>query len=112
MTVTTEEKIALVEELLEDLRWARGTKAPEAATYDKLLAIATDLRATTPKEIGRVLAAMLDQIQRARRFRARNGYYQTGHMQTITEALCGRWWPTVERSLQQQGTKDEEAARD
>jgi hypothetical protein len=100
MTVTTRQKLAAVERLLGDLRWARGSQAPEAETYDALLAIAVDLRAGAPKEAGRVLAAMTDQVQRARRGKSRLGFYDVGHMQTLTEALCGRWWPTVERALQ------------
>jgi len=113
MTVSTRQKLAAVERLLDDLRWSRGTKAPEAETYDALLAIAVELRAQTPVEAGRVLKAMTDQVQRARRGKSRLGFYDGGNAQTITEALCGRWWPTVERALQtfeQQGTKHEETA--
>jgi hypothetical protein len=101
MTVTRRQKLAAVERLLDDLRWARGGKAPEAETYDALLAIAVDLRAETPEEAGRVLRAMTDQVDRARRGKARLGFYDVGHAQNITEALCGRWWPTVRKALEQ-----------
>lgn len=111
MTVTTQQKLAAVERLLDDLRWARGGNAPEAETYDALLAIAVDLRAETPQEVGRVLQAMADQVDRARRGKARLGFYNIGNAQTITEALCGRWWSTVKKALErfeEQGKRHED----
>ena len=100
MTVTTAQKLAAVERLITDLRWARGSQAPEAETYDALLAIAVDLRAGTPAEMGRVLRAMTDQINRARKGKTRLGFYDVGHMQNLCEAICGRWFPTIEKALQ------------
>ena len=101
MTVSTAQKLAAVERLLDDLRWSRGSQAPEAETYDALLAIAGDLRAGTPAEMGRVLRAMTDQINRARKGKSRLSFYDVGHMQTLTEAICGRWWPVIENALRQ-----------
>jgi hypothetical protein len=63
-----------------------------------LRAVCADYRAETPKEIGRVLLAMTDQVQRAAHAKARLGFYPEGTI-TIVEALCGRWWPVVERAL-------------
>ena len=51
------------------------------------------------REIGRVRAAMTDQINRANRTKAKLGYFEIGNMAAITEALCGRWWKTVDRAL-------------
>jgi len=102
MMVTTQEKLAAVERLLDDLRWARGKRdTTEAQTYEALAAIATDLRAGTPKEAGRVLAAFTDQVQRARRGKVRLGFYDVGNAQTICEAVCGRWFPTIRKALEQ-----------
>jgi hypothetical protein len=101
MTVTTRQKLAAVERLLDDLRWARGKRAPESETYDALLSIAVDLRAETPAEAGRVLKALTDQIDRARRGKARLGFYDAGNAMTICEAVCGRWFPTIRKALEQ-----------
>jgi hypothetical protein len=100
MTVTTDQKIAAVDRLLDDLRWARGQDVLEAATFDALVEIAKELRAETPAEAGRVLLAMTDQVDRARQGRARLGFYDVGNAQTICEALCGRWWPTVRKAME------------
>lgn len=112
MTVTLDQKIQAVDRLLDDLRWARNDPAvPEHITYKALTAIAVDLRAQTPKEAGKVLRSMTHQVDTARHTKARLGYFEHGQLQTITEATCGRWWPTVRRALelyeselQEQGT--------
>lgn len=95
------DKIAAIEKAISELRYARNDPTcPEHAAYNLLVERAAELRAQTPKETNRVLLAMADQINRARRFRAQHGYYDGGHAQTITEALCGRWWPVVQQALE------------
>lgn len=100
MTITTDQKIAAVDRLLYDLRWARGrTDVVEGETHAALVAISAELHAGQPESIGRTLAAMTDQIDRARQGKARHGQFEIGHCQTITEGLCGRWWPVVAQAL-------------
>ena len=102
VTVTLDQKIAAVDRLLQDLRWARGrTDVLEGETHAALVAISAELHAEQPETIGRVLAAMTDQVDRARQGKARHGQFEIGHCQTLAEGLCGRWWPTVARALRQ-----------
>src|SRR5258708_7672517 len=59
MTFTTAEKLAVVEHLIEDFRWARKDPAvPEHHTHAVLCAIAVDLRARLPDSAGEDLAAL------------------------------------------------------
>jgi len=95
-----EHKIKAIERALEAMRYARSDpNCPEHAAYNLLREYAIELRRQTTKETNRVLLAMTDQINRAKIYRARFGYYDAGHAQTLTEALCGRWWPTVRHAL-------------
>jgi hypothetical protein len=101
MTVTRDQKIAAVGRLLDDLRWSRGTDCIEAQTYDALTAIAVDLRAETPAEIGKVRQAITHQVQFALRAKAHSGYFELGNMQALTEAICGKWFPVITKALEQ-----------
>ena len=103
--ITEDDKRAAVDRLLTDLAWARDADEPEARTYDALAAIARDLRADEPREVGRVLAAMKDQVNRALKHKARIGYVPAGNCRTIAEAVIGRWWPTIKRSLEKHETE-------
>jgi hypothetical protein len=98
VTVSTQDKIAAVDQILDDLR---NGGLGNGHLIEAMKAIAVDLRAETPKEIGKTLRAMTHQVEYARRTRRQQGAYDHGTMQTITEALCGRWWPVIERALQQ-----------
>lgn len=96
------EQIARVEKALDEIRYARrDPTCPEYLAFTLLQEYAAELRARTPAEINRVLAAMTDQVDRARRHKAQHGHLDLGHAQTITEALCGRWWPTIEKALKE-----------
>ncbi len=97
MTVSTQDKIAAIDWMLDYLR---KSGVEHSDVFDGLKAIAVDLRAETPKEIGKTLRAMAHQVEYARRTKRQVGAYDHGTMQTITEALCGRWWPVVENALQ------------
>lgn len=97
VTVTTQQKIEAIDQLLDDLRTG---DLGNGHLIEAMKAIAIDLRAETPKEIGKTLRAMTHQVEYARRTRRQIGAYDHGTMQTITEGLCGRWWPVIARALQ------------
>ena len=100
--MTPEEKLAAVGRALDDLRHIKNDPtAPEYGAYCMLKEYAVELRAQTSQERSRVLLALEDQVSRAKRFNAQHGHYDIGHCQTITEALCGRWLPTVRAALRQ-----------
>ena len=97
----TEDKIAAIERAIEAIRYARADPGcPEYAAYNLLREYASALRTETPVTVGRVLRAMEYQIQAAKKVKAGLGSYDIGHCQTITESLCGRWWPTVRAALE------------
>jgi hypothetical protein len=39
-------------------------------------------------------------VGRAKKHRAQFGYYDAGHAQTITEAVCGRWFGVIANALE------------
>lgn len=99
-TFTPEEKLAVVERMIEAHRWARsapGTKEQE--TWLALRAIASDVRATLPTAPGRTLQALSFQVDSARRSRARIGYLDVSHQQAVAEALLAHWL-VVRRALE------------
>ena len=96
------QKIIAVENALESMRYARNDPTcPEHAAYNLLKEYAAELRARAPSEIGKVHAAMSDQVQRARASKARLGFYDVGNERTICEGVCGRWWPIIDRALRE-----------
>jgi|HubBroStandDraft_6_1064221.scaffolds.fasta_scaffold811352_1 hypothetical protein len=104
MTDSTQDRIAAIERALDGIRYARGdATCPEHAAYNLLKSYAADLRAQTPTEINRVLLGMTDQINRAKTHRAKFGYYDAGHAQTLAEGLCGRWWKVINHALIEYG---------
>jgi hypothetical protein len=96
MSASLEEKMAAVDHALDSMRVA-GDTGPH---FEAMKAIAIDLRAEGPKEISKTLRAMTHQVRAALRGKAQLGFFDHGAMQTITEGLCGRWWPVIERALQ------------
>lgn len=101
--VTAEEKIAVVEELIEALRGA-GARADQASPdnrrYHVLKAIAADLRgqlATAPEP---ALRSLSFQVDSAKRMKARIGYVDSGHHQAVSECLMS-FWPVVRHALEQ-----------
>jgi hypothetical protein len=102
MNAAVPDQITAVEKALDDLRYTRSDPTcPEHAAYNLLRDYAAELRASTPKEISRVLLAMTDQVNRAKKHRAQFGFYDVSHAQTICNSLCGRWWPVVSNAVAQ-----------
>ena len=96
-----EEKIAAVDRLLDELRFARSDPTyPEYVSYHALREIAADLRAKMPAQIGVVRQALQFQTKVAKRHYAQHGCYAIGHAMTICEALCGKWGTTIEKALE------------
>lgn len=90
--MTVEEKIDVVETLIEEYRWARNVEtAPEHRIYGALKEIATDLRAATPAARSKVVDALRFQVDSAKRGKARIGYMEIGHMQALAEAVLAHW---------------------
>lgn len=105
--ISDDDKLAAVERLIEDFRWARKDPAvPEHATYLALKAIATDLRAPKVEAKGRALQSLGFQVDAARAFKARIGYVEVGHMQAMAEALMAHW-PAVKKALSREAENEE-----
>lgn len=112
MSVTHADKIAAVDRLLDDFRWAREQpQEPEHATFHALVAIAADLRAQTPKESSKVLRAMSHQVDVIKRTKAQIGYIDHGQMENLTNAVTGRWWPTIRAALENHERETAEHAK-
>lgn len=92
---------AKLETLGAVIRLLHAERPAFSAEIEVLREIEVGLRAEAPRQIGRVLEAMTFQIEIAKRSKARLGFIEIGNIQTLAEGLCGRWWPTVERALQQ-----------
>ena len=100
--MTPEVKLATVERLIEDFRWARSDPmVPEHQTYNALKALAVELRAQSPRASNKALQVLSMPIEHAQRFKACMGYIDMGHHQAISEALIGQW-PVVRRALENQ----------
>lgn len=99
MTFTTEEKLAVVEQLIETLRPFRsqpGTVENEAR--DLLKVLARDLRAAAAGAGPTAMASLEHRVESAKRQKARIGYYEIGTLQGIGEEVIGRW-PVLRRAL-------------
>lgn len=92
---------AKLETLGAVIRLLHAERPAFSAEIAVLREIEVGLRAETPRHIGRVLEAMTFQVEMAQRSKARLGFIDNGNMQTLVEGLLGRWWPVVERALQQ-----------
>jgi hypothetical protein len=89
---SVEEKLAAVERLIVDLRWARNDPAlPEHKTLAALKAIALDLRGQHAGAPRRTLDALTFQINSAARSKARVGHVEIGHLQAVAECLTAHW---------------------
>lgn len=92
------ERLAEVEALILDFRWARNSpQVPEHATYCVLKLIAADLRGRFPGTASAVLRALEAKIVRADAAKTSLGY-DAGHLRAIAETLIGRW-PVVRLAL-------------
>lgn len=102
LTFTVAEKIEVVDNLIESLRWTRSERATRShVTYLILKAIAADLRGRAPEAAGEAQKSLYRRIEAAKR--ANNGrHYDPGMMFGIAEELIGRW-ATVEQALERFG---------
>ena len=106
MMISTQDKIAAVERLIDDLRWSRNDPAvPEHATYQALKEIARDLRGRLPEAPGKALLALQRRLADAAASKTVLGFEQRALM-GIGEEVIGRW-PTVRQALERFGTEAE-----
>lgn len=98
--ITVEEKIAVIETLIESVRWARPHEtAPEHRTWRVLRAIAADIRAERPEAPSAALDQLSFQVDVARRTKARIGYVEMGQHQAVSECLMA-FWTVVRKALE------------
>lgn len=104
---TTAEKLAQIEGLIINHRWARADPmVPENRTYEVLKTIAADLRGrldSAPGEAEHALERRIVAIRMARSRRAPTN----GALVGLAEELIGRW-PVVRQALVRFGAMAEE----
>lgn len=92
------EKLAAVERLIEEFRWARNDPLnAEHATFITLKAIAADLRAQEPEAKSTALRELERRIEAVNNAKAHG--YIGGAMIGVGEELIGRW-PVVRLALE------------
>jgi hypothetical protein len=107
---TTEEKLAEVEQLVENFRWSRRyPEDPEYQTYLVLKAIAEDLRAPLPATQNKALEVVGFVVNAAMRSKAQLGYLEVGHQQAIADRVM-KYWGTIRSALEQCGGKEKVSA--
>jgi hypothetical protein len=99
------DKRKAVENLIEDLRWARNDPAlPENWTLGALKALALDLRAAEEGASNRVLDALSFHVNAAMKAKAQLGYVGGGHYEAVANELLAHW-PVVRRALEKMETE-------
>lgn len=101
MTPSTDEKLKVVEGLIERLRWARDvdpTAFPERRDYEVLKSIASELRARREGVPGVAEVALERRMAAVRASRTDLGY-GNGQLVGLAQELVGRW-ETVVQALQ------------
>lgn len=106
--MTLDEKIAVVDRLIDEFRWSRPMpETEEYRTYATLKEIAEDLRGRLAGTPGIVEHELETRIASARASKTGMGYPQTV-MVALAENLIGRW-PTVKQALARCETTEEVA---
>lgn len=89
--MTLEDRIAAVERVIEDFRWARNEPGcVEHRTYAAMKEIAADLRGRRPLTASVAVSALQRRIDAANASKDERGY-QIGHLCGVAEELIGRW---------------------
>lgn len=105
--ISTEDKIAAVERLITDLRWARYDPAvPEHATFLALKEIARDLRGRTPGAPSKALLALQRRLANAAASKTKGNGFDRGALAGIGEETIARW-PCIRQSLERFGAEAE-----
>lgn len=107
---TYAQKLAVVEGLIEDFRWARPEDAkidfPEDhETYHALKEIAVDIRASAARAGCPVLRDLSVAVGGAHASKTKLGY-ATGSLVAIGQYVIGKW-PVIRRALERVDEKEE-----
>jgi hypothetical protein len=102
------DKLAVIQRLIEDFRWARSDPAvPEHKTYKLLKLIAVDMQAARRGSGGRVLSALKNRRQR---IKSRPGADGAPDVTQLGQEVLAHW-PVIERALQDFENREGENVR-
>lgn len=97
--IPAEKKLAVIERLIEAMRWVRDQpEHPEHATYTALKSIAADIRGSMPTTVGQARRQLQQRIDAVRASKTRLGY-SNNLLIALAEELLGRW-PAVCQALE------------
>ncbi len=107
--ITAQEKIKVVEDMIELLRAYRNEPGTEQnRTWHVLKAVASDLRAQLASAPNAAVRSLEFHVESARKQKARIGFIEMGNHQAVSESLIS-FWPTVRRALvQANGTEKQQ----